>query len=128
MISKSFVLVMAALVPQLLTAQSGPCRFAKEIAVAGDTGFDYISVDSAVHRLFVSHGTKIVVIDTATDKVVGEVADIVGAHGLTLGKDLGLGFTANGGEDTVGIVDLAALRTLQKVKAGKDPDTISWDV
>ena len=127
MIRKVFMFLMATLVPQFVTAQSGPYRFAKEIPVAGDTGFDYISVDSAAHRLFVSHGTKIVVIDTATDKVVGEVADIVGAHGLTLGKDLGLGFTANGGEDTVGIVDLATLKTLQKVKAGKDPDTISYD-
>jgi DNA-binding beta-propeller fold protein YncE len=127
MMRKMFVFLLAAFTPQLITAQGGQYRFAKEIPIAGDTGFDYLSVDSAAHRLFVSHGNKIVVIDTANDKIEAEITDVTGVHGLTLGKDLGLGFSANGGEDNVGIVDLSTLKTTQKIKAGKDPDTIAYD-
>ena len=123
-----FVFALAIFVPQLVTAQDGPYRFAKEIPIPGDTGFDYLSVDPVAHRLFVSHGTKIVVVDIEHDKIEGEITGVTGVHGLTLGKDLGLGFSANGGENTVGIVDLATLKTLQKVKAGKDPDTIAYDL
>ena len=123
----TFVFLAAMFVPLLTTAQDGPYRFAKEIPIGGDGAFDYLSVDAAAHRLFVSHGTKIVVVDTRQDKVVGEIGDVTGVHGLTLGKDLERGFSANGGENTVGIVDLSTLKTLQKVKAGKDPDTIAYD-
>lgn len=124
---RMFAFLVTIFATQMVTAQSGPYRLLKEIPIAGDTGFDYLSVDSAAHRLFVSHGTKIVVINTATDKVEAEIGDVTGVHGLTLGKDLGFGFSANGGEDTVGIVDLVTLKTTQKVKAGKDPDTIAYD-
>lgn len=108
-------------------AQDGPYRFVKEIAIGGEGGWDYLSVDPAAHRLFVSHGTRIVVVDTRQDKVAGEITDTPGVHGLTVAADLGRGFTANGGENTVSIVDLATLKTLQKVQTGKDPDTIAYD-
>ena len=124
-----FVLTMgvACAFPQHGGAQDGPYRFVKEIPIAGDTGFDYLSVDPMAHRLFVSHGTRIVVVDIKDDKIEGEITDVTGVHGLTLGRDLGRGFSANGGENTVGIVDLSTLRTLQKVKTGTDPDTVAYD-
>ena len=108
-------------------AQDGPYRFVKEIAIGGEGGWDYLSVDPAAHRLFVSHGTRIVVVDTQQDKIAGEITDTPGVHGLTVAADIGRGFTANGGENTVSIIDLATLKTLQKVRTGKDPDTIAYD-
>src|ERR1700674_512488 len=118
---------VACALPQHGNAQDGPYRFVKEIPIAGDSDFDYLSVDPVAHRLFVSHGTRIVVVDTEHDKIEGEITDVTGVHGLTLGRDLGLGFSANGGESTVGIVDLSTLKTLQKVKTGMDPDTVAYD-
>ena len=122
-----FVFLFAMSVPGLITAQDGPYRFVKEIPIPGDGAFDYLSVDPAAHRLFVSHGTKIVVVDTEQDKIEGEITGVTGVHGLTLGRDLGRGFSANGGENTVGIVELSTLKILQKVKTGMDPDTIAYD-
>ena len=119
--------LMASSVPQLAAAQDGPYRLVKEIPIPGDGGFDYLSVDSAAHRLFVSHGDRIVVVDTEHDKIEGEITGVAGVHGLTLGRDLGRGFSANGGENTVGIVDLSTLKVIQKVKTGIDPDTIAYD-
>ena len=63
--------LLAMFIPHRVTAQDGPYRFVKEIPVPGDTGFDYLSVDPVAHRLFVSHGTRIVVIDTEHDQIEG---------------------------------------------------------
>ena len=124
----TLVLVFAAFILRPdASAQDGPYRFVKEIAIGGEGGWDYLSVDPAAHRLFVSHGTRIVVIDTRQDKIAGEITDTPGVHGLTLAADLGRGFVANGGDNTVSIVDLATLKTLQKVSTGADPDTIAYD-
>jgi DNA-binding beta-propeller fold protein YncE len=120
-------LLLSLALPGPSLAQDGPYRFVKEIAIGGDGGWDYLSVDPAAHRLFVSHGTKIVVVDTEHDRIEGEITGVTGVHGLTIAPDLARGFSANGGEDTVGIVDLRTLKILQKVRTGKDPDTIAYD-
>jgi YVTN family beta-propeller protein len=119
------LLSLALAVPS--QAQDGPYRFVKDIAIGGEGGWDYLSVDPTAHRLFVSHGTTIVVVDTEHDRIEGEIRGVTGVHGLTIAPDLGRGFSANGGEDTVGIVDLKTLKVLQKVPTGRDPDTIAYD-
>ena len=68
----------------------GPYHFIKEIPVGGDGGWDYCSVDSAGQRLYVSHGSEVVVIDLAKDQVVGEITNTPGVHGLAPAPDLGL--------------------------------------
>lgn len=108
-------------------AQEGPYRFVKEIAIGGEGGWDYLSVDPVAHRLFVSHGNRIVVIDTQQDKVAGEITDTPGVHGLTLAADLNRGYVANGGDNTVSIVDMSTLKTIKKVPTAADPDTIAYD-
>src|SRR4029077_19329144 len=52
-------------------AQGGQYSFIKEIKIGGDGGWDYLNVDSAAKRLYVSHATKAVVVDTAKDAVIG---------------------------------------------------------
>jgi len=124
----TFVCLLAVFMPRPgVDAQDGPYRFVKEIAIGGEGGWDYLSVDPTAHRLFVSHGTRIVVIDTRQDTIAGEITETPGVHGLTVASDLGRGFVANGGDNTVSIVDLATLKTLQKVSTGADPDTIAYD-
>src|SRR5882757_1438930 len=95
-----------------LCRADGPYHLLNEIPVGGDGGWDYLSVDSASHRLYVSHATKVVVIDTATDKIVGEVADTPGIHGFVAAPALGRGFSSNGRENKASIVDLKTLQTL----------------
>ena len=99
----------------------------QEIPVGGDGGWDYLSVDSAGHRLYVSHATKVVVIDTEKDAVVGEVTDTPGVHGLVAAPDLGRGFSSNGRENKASIVDLKTLQTLSKVDTGQNPDAILYE-
>lgn len=99
----------------------------KEIHVGGAGRFDYLSVDPDAHRLYVTHGTKVVVIDTDKDAVVGEVADTPGVHGFALAPELHRGFSSNGRENKVSIVDLDSLKTLSKVQTGKNPDDILYE-
>jgi DNA-binding beta-propeller fold protein YncE len=105
----------------------GPYHFIKEIPVGGDGGWDYCSVDSAAQRLYVSHGTKVVVIDLAKDQVGGEITNTPGVHGIAIAPDLGLGVTSNGREDKAGIVDLKTLQTLSKMDTGKNPDGMLYE-
>jgi DNA-binding beta-propeller fold protein YncE len=107
-------------------AAEGPYRFIKEIAVGGEGGWDYLSVDSAARRLYVSHATKVVVINIDKDAVVGEIEDTPGVHGFAIAPELGLGFASNGRENKASIVDLKTLKTTSKVETGANPDAILY--
>ena len=111
----------------VLQGQDGPYHQGKEIPIGGEGGWDYLSIDSAAHRLYVSHATHIVVIDTATNKIVGDIPDTPGVHGFAIAADLGRGFSSNGRENKVGIVDLKTLKLIQKVDAGENPDAILYE-
>lgn len=104
-----------------------PYGLLKSIPVGGEGGWDYLEVDPAAHRLYVSHATKVVVIDTATDTVVGEVAGTPGVHGIAVAPELGRGFTSNGRENKVGIFDLKTLQPIGKVETGENPDAILYE-
>src|SRR5713226_9830511 len=110
-----------------LQGQDGPYHAGKEIAIGGEGGWDYLSIDPAAHRLYVSHATKVVVIDTQANKVAGEIVDTPGVHGFALAADLGRGFSSNGRENKASIVDLKTLKTIQKVDTGENPDAILYE-
>jgi YVTN family beta-propeller protein len=99
----------------------------QKIQVGGEGGWDYITCDAASHRLFASHGTKVVVIDTKTDKVVGEIPKTEGVHGIAVARELGRCFVSNGRASTVSIVDLKTLKLIDTIAVGKNPDAILYD-
>jgi YVTN family beta-propeller protein len=99
----------------------------KKIAVGGEGGWDYLTFDSRSHRLFVSHGTKVVVLNTDSDKVVGEIPKTEGVHGIALATEFGRGFVSNGRSSTVSIIDLNTLNLIDTIPVGKNPDAILYD-
>jgi DNA-binding beta-propeller fold protein YncE len=105
----------------------GAYHFLKEIPVGGEGGWDYLSVDAAARRLYVSHATKIVVIDLDKEEVVGEITDTPGVHGFAIASDLQRGFASNGQESKASIVDLKTSKTLSKVTTGANPDAILYE-
>ncbi len=110
-----------------LCRADGSYRLIKEIPIGGEGGWDYLSNDAASHRLYVSHASKVVVIDTLKDEVVGEIADTPGIHGFVVAPELGRGFSSNGRENKASIVDLKTLQTLAKVATGENPDAILYE-
>jgi hypothetical protein len=113
--------------PISVRAADGPYRQLEEIAIGGEGGWDYLSVDVAGHRLYVSHATKVVVVDTEKDAVVGEIAPAIGVHGIAVAPDLGRAFVSNGRESTASIVDLKTLKIIETVKTGENPDAILYE-
>ena len=110
-----------------MSASAADYHALKEIAVGGAGGFDYLTVDPSARRLYVSHGTKAVVIDIEKNAIVGEVADTPGIHGIAIAPEFKRGFTSNGREAKASIFDLESLKTLSKVETGPNPDAILYE-
>ena len=108
-------------------AAHSPYRVIDKIAIGGDGGWDYLTVDSAAHRLYVSHATRVVVVDLNTRKVVGEIPDTPGVHGIAVAPKLGRGFISNGRGDNITIFDLKTLKAVGQAKTGENPDAILFD-
>jgi YVTN family beta-propeller protein len=99
----------------------------KKIEVGGEGGWDYLFADSDANRLYVSHATKVVVIDTDKDRVIGEISNTNGVHGIAVAQEFDRGFISAGRDNAVVIFDLKTLKTLDTVKVGKNPDAIMYD-
>lgn len=122
----SFV-ICAAFSANIFAQKAPGYHLLNKIEVGGEGGWDALIADPDAHRLYVSHGTKVVVIDTMTDKVVGEIPNTNGVHGIAFSKKLGKGWTSNGRDNTVTIFDLKTLKTLGTLKTDKNPDIIIFD-
>jgi hypothetical protein len=121
----SAAFLLAAAIP--VCRADAPYRFLKEISVLGDEGWDWLSIDETARRLYVTHGSRIVVINLDNEEVAGEIADTPGSHGFAIAADLGLGFSSNGKESKSSIIDLKTLKTLSKVETGENPDAIAYN-
>ncbi len=119
--------VCIAQTPAKKTDNPSGYKLLKQIKIGGDGGWDYIFDDAESHRLYVSHSTKVVVINTDKDEVIGEIPNTNGVHGIAVAEKFGKGFTSNGREDSVTIFDLKTLKMLGSVKVGKNPDAIIYD-
>ncbi len=100
---------------------------ARKITIGGEGGWDYLTADAASKRLYVSRSNRIIVLDTESEKVVGELAGTPGVHGIAIAPKLDKGFTSNGGDNTVTAFDLKTLKETGRVKVGGRPDAIMFD-
>lgn len=99
----------------------------KRLPLGGDGGWDYLSVDSDARRLYISRGTHVMVVDIDTEKLVGDIPDTPGVHGVAIAPELNRGFTSNGRANTATIFDLKTLKAIGHVKTGTNPDAILYD-
>ena len=95
--------------------------------VPGNGGFDYITIDSATRRLYVSHGTQVDVVDADDGKLIGTITDTPGVHGIAIASEFKHGFTSNGRENKVSMFDPTNLQLINKIDVGKGPDGIYYD-
>jgi YVTN family beta-propeller protein len=96
--------------------------------VGGAGGWDFLSVDEKRHRLYVSRGDHVQIVDTISGKVVGDLPGTAGVHGIAIAEDFGLGFTSNGRADSVTVFDLNTFAVIDTVKVtGSNPDAILYE-
>src|SRR6266480_214464 len=122
--------LMAASAPAFLcgaAAANQPYQFLTEIPIGGEGGWDILTIDSAASRLYLSHATKVVVVDLITDTVAGEIADTPGVHGFVAVPEVQRGFSSNGKEAKSSVVDLITLKTISKIDTGQSPDAIVYE-
>ena len=96
--------------------------------IKGDGGTDYVAVEAATGRVFVSRGTHMMVVDGATGKVIGDIPDTPGVHGAGIATKAGHGFTTNGGNSTVTMFDLKTLAPIKQINVAQGGlDGIMYD-
>src|SRR5258706_14340935 len=100
---------LSVLATSVLFAASTGYHVVGEVKVGGEGGWDYLTLDSAARRLYVSRGTRVVVLDVDSGKTVGEIPGTEGVHGIALAPDLHRGFTSNGRSSTVTTFDTGTL-------------------
>ncbi len=108
-------------------APTGGYSVIKKIPIAGTGSWDYLAVDEAARRLYVSHGTQVEVVDIDSGKVVGNIPNTKGVHGIAIAPEFGRGFVSDGQANTVTIFDLKTLKPIADVPAGQKPDAIIYD-
>jgi YVTN family beta-propeller protein len=98
-----------------------------QIPIGGEGGWDILTIDAAARRLYLSHATKVVVVDIDANKVVGEIGDTPGVHEFLAVPELQRGFSSNGKENKTSVVDLQTLQTITKLETGDTPDAMAYD-
>jgi DNA-binding beta-propeller fold protein YncE len=96
--------------------------------LGGSGGWDYLSVDAATHRLFVSRGDHMEVVDTRSGALLGRIEGTAGVHDAALAPLLGRGYTSNGRANSVTEFDYTTLAPKREVPVpGQNPDTILFE-
>ena len=124
---KSHAIVLLLSAAASLPAASNPHHVTSTIQIGGEGGWDYLTMDTAARRLYVSHATKVVVVDVDAGKVVGEIPDTPGVHGIALAPKLNRGYVSNGRSNNVTVFDLKTLGAVKQVATGQNPDAILYE-
>jgi len=110
-----------------LAAPPSGYHIIRKVPIPGAGGWDYVTVDDAARRVYVSHATQVEVLNADTFELVGTISNTPGVHGIAIASEFGRGFITAGKSDSVIIFDLKTLKTLGEVKVGKKPDAIMYD-
>jgi len=112
--------------PALLAGQQ-PYKVIDHWKLGGEGGWDYLLADSPAHRLYLTHGNKVDVVDTKTGKPAGSIVGLHGSHGIALDMAGKLGYISDGGGNAVVVFDRATLATVATIPAGQNPDGIVFE-
>ncbi len=116
----------ALLAPAAATAQK-PYSILTQWTIGGEGGWDYLTSDPSAHRLYVTHGPRVEVLDSDSGKVVGSITGLKGTHGVAL-DDIGkYGYVSDGGANVVVVFDRMSLATVASIPAGTNPDGIVYE-
>ncbi|NII71520.1 DNA-binding beta-propeller fold protein YncE [Dyella sp. SG562] len=122
------LLLAATVLPALAAPSEAPYAVAARHALGGPGGWDYLSLDAAAHRLYIARDDRVMVMDTASGKLAGEVAGMQHAHGVALSPSTHEAFVSSGRGDEVTVFDTQTLKVTRHIAvSGKNPDAILFD-
>ena len=126
------VAIAAALLPlsiigELAAQSPSPYHQLASYTLGGDGGWDYLTLDTAGHRLFVSRGDRVMVIDESSGKLLSEITGLHRTHGIAFDYGAKHGFITASGDSSVTMFDLGTLAVLGTVKADAGADALIFD-
>jgi len=121
------LLAAAALVASLPAVAQKPYHIEDRWKIAGEGGWDYLTTDSAAHRLYITHGGRVEVLDSATGKSLGAITGLKGTHGVALDEAGQYGYISDGGANAVVVFDRKTLEKVTSIPAGTNPDGIVFE-
>ncbi|MGB9107992.1 MAG: YncE family protein [Telluria sp.] len=116
-----------AAMPHPVHAADAGYRVVARQVLEGPVRWDYLSVNSARHQVFLTRGDHVDVFDSESTAVVGTIPRTDGVHGVAVAPDLDRGYTSNGGSNSVTVFDLSTLHPVASVGVGGKPDAIVYD-
>lgn len=120
------VIAILVAVAASVTAQK-PFTVLDKWKIGGEGGWDYLTADSSAHRLYITHGGRVEVLDAASGKSLGAITGLKGTHGVALDDAGKYGYISDGGANAVVVFDRSSLRTVASIAAGTGPDGIAWE-
>ena len=120
-------LAIAAAVGLPCISAQQPYQVVGHWKIGGTGGWDYLLADPSAHRLYVTHNSRVEVLDTETGKPVGAVSGLEGTHGVALDDTGQFGYISDGGANAVVVFDRKSLATVATIPAGMNPDGITFD-
>ena len=97
------------------------------VPIGGPGSWDYVAADPASHFVYVSHETRMHVVDPATGRVVAEIPGLAGVHGIAVVPGCNRGFITCGKADVLAVIDLKTSKVLARLKTGSKPDGVVYD-
>ena len=119
-------LVLALASPVPAPAQQ-PYHILDHWKLGGDGFWDYLLADPSAHRLYITHGPRVEVIDSQTGKPIGAITGLHGTHGVALDTSGKFGYVSDGGGNAVVVFDRSSLATVATIPAGTNPDGIIFE-
>lgn len=105
----------------------GPHHVLTQWKLGGEGGWDYLTVDGPAHRLYVTHGPRVEVVDTQSGKPVGAITGLQGTHGVALDPTGKYGYISDGRANAVVVFDRSTLKTVSTIPVGTNPDGILYE-
>jgi YVTN family beta-propeller protein len=120
-------IVAAAIVSLATVCAAQNYHVAEHWKVGGQGGWDYLLSDDAAHRLYITHNSRVEVVDSTTGKPVGAITGLKSTHGVALNTDGKTGYISDGAGNAIVVFNRADLSVKATVSAGTNPDGIVFE-
>lgn len=126
-ILQTLALSALTLLPPSAALAQTPYSVLTKWTIGGEGGWDYLTSDPKAHRLYVTHGPRVEVLDSDSGKVVGSITGLKGTHGVALDDSGKYGYVSDGGANVVVVFDRTTFATVASIPAGTNPDGIVFE-